>query len=434
VEKILSLARQVADQAEVFYASSKETPVGFEANRLKQIRTRQSTLMALRIIKEGRIGFAATSRLDNPQALVEAALETSQFGAKAMFELPSTSNYPQVNVFDSEVEKVSLEQMVQMGQVLIDKVKAHTPELLCDARVNKATVSVKIVNSNGGHHSYNKSLFGIGLEGNLIRGTDILFVEESKNSCHPILEYNDLAESVIKQLELAKNMAKVNSGNLPVVFTPKGIASGLIAPLAVAFNGKLVLQGASPLVHKKGESIFDPRFSLWDDATQPYRPYSSPCDDEGIPCRRLPLIEKGVVSHFFYDLQTAGLANTQSTGHGSRTGGSLPNPMTSALIVDEGDMSFENMIKDMKEGLVIEALMGAEQGNLLAGDFSGNVLLGYKVEHGECVGRVKDTMVSGNIYSVLRQLVALGNTSTWVGAALKTPPLYIPVLAVASKD
>ena len=97
-------------------------------------------------------------------------------------------------------------------------------------------------------------------------------------------------------------------------------------------------------------------------------------------------------------------------------------------------MSFENMVNDMKEGLVVEVLMGAEQGNILAGDFSGNVLLGYKVEHGEFVGRVKDTMVSGNIYSALRQLAALGNKSIWVGAALKTPPLYFPSLAVASKS
>ena len=433
MEEILSLAEKVADQAEVYIASVKETPVGFEANRLKQIRTRQSTTIALRLIKGGRLGFAASSRLDNPQALVEAALETTQFGARARFELPSALDYPLVNIYDPEVEKVSLEQMVQMGQSLIDKVRAHTPELLCDARVNKATVSVQIVNSKGGRSSYKKSLFSIGLDGNLIRGTDILFVEETQNSCHPVLEYHDLAESVIKQLELAKNLAQINSGNFPVIFTPRGVANGLMAPLAVAFNGKLVLQGASPLGQRKGECIFDPRFSLWDDATQPYRPHSSPCDDEGIPCRRLPLIERGVVSHFFYDLQTAGLANTQSTGHGSRATGGLPIPMASALIVEEGDMSFENMVNDMKEGLVVEVLMGAEQGNLLAGDFSGNVLLGYKVERGEFVGRVKDTMVSGNIYSALRQLTALGNKSMWVGAALKTPPLYFSSLAVASK-
>jgi PmbA protein len=87
----------------------------------------------------------------------------------------------------------------------------------------------------------------------------------------------------------------------------------------------------------------------------------------------------------------------------------------------------------MKEGLVVEQLIGAEQGNVLGGEFSGNVLLGYKVEGGEFVGRVKDTMVSGNIYDALRELAAIGSEAKWVGSILKTPALYLPSLAVASK-
>lgn len=434
MEELLSLAQKAADEAEVYSVSVIETPVHFEANRLKQIRTRQSTSTTLRVIKNGRLGFVSSSRQDNPKGLVADAVETSQFGAQARFMLPSSLTYPRVSIFDSKVEKVEVEQMAQLGQSLIDKIRAHTPELLCDASVTKAVVSVQIRNSRGGHANYKKSLFGLAVEGNLIRGTDMLFVGEFQNSCHPLLDYQEVAESVIKQLELAKRQASVSSGNLPVVFTPKGVASAIMAPLSVPFNGKLVLQGASPLGHRLGETAFDPRLSVWDDATQPFRPQSSPCDDEGIPRQKLSLIEKGTISHFYYDLQTAGLANTVSTGHGSRMTGSAPMPTPSALVIDEGDVTFEDMIRDMKEGLVIETLMGAEQGNVLAGDFSGNVLLGYKVERGEFVGRVKDTMVSGNIYSAMHQLAALGNKARWVGSTLKTPPLCFTSLPVASKS
>ena len=87
----------------------------------------------------------------------------------------------------------------------------------------------------------------------------------------------------------------------------------------------------------------------------------------------------------------------------------------------------------MKEGLIIEYLMGAEQGNILGGDFSGNVLLGYKVESGKIVGRVKDTMVSGNVYRILEQVTAIGSEAKWVGGFLQTPHLYCPSLSVASK-
>jgi len=77
--------------------------------------------------------------------------------------------------------------------------------------------------------------------------------------------------------------------------------------------------------------------------------------------------------------------------------------------------------------------MGAEQGNILGGDFSGNVLLGYKVERGKIVGRVKDTMVSGNIYQLLKQITAIGSEPKWVGSFLSTPHLYCPSLSVAAK-
>jgi len=91
------------------------------------------------------------------------------------------------------------------------------------------------------------------------------------------------------------------------------------------------------------------------------------------------------------------------------------------------------MVSDIKEGLVIEMVMGADQGNILGGDFSGNVLLGYKVESGKIVGRVKDIMVSGNIYQLLKQIAAIGSEARWVGGMVNTPPLYCPSLSVASK-
>jgi PmbA protein len=91
------------------------------------------------------------------------------------------------------------------------------------------------------------------------------------------------------------------------------------------------------------------------------------------------------------------------------------------------------MVEDIKEGLVVEQLMGAGQGNILGGDFSGNVLLGYKVENGKIVGRVKDTMVSGNVYQALKDIVALGSATRWVGGFLQTPHICCPGISVASK-
>ncbi len=108
-------------------------------------------------------------------------------------------------------------------------------------------------------------------------------------------------------------------------------------------------------------------------------------------------------------------------------------PSPSAFIIAAGEASFDEMVQDIKEGLVVEQLMGAEQGNILGGDFSGNVLLGFKVESGKIVGRVKDTMVSGNVYQALKDIGAMGKEAKWVGGALHIPAIYIPRLSVASR-
>jgi len=433
MEDLLKQASKVAEEAEVFAVSRSETDAVFEANRLKQVVTRETSGRALRLIKGGRIGFSASNKVNGTKELVAMALEMAPFGAEAKFRFPSLQSYLKLEVYDSKVEKVTEEQMVELGQSLIDKVRAHTPELVCQSGVSKNTISVEIWNSRGGRATYKKSVFSLSVEGVLIRGTDMLFVGDSESSCRPITDHKTVSHNTLEQLERAKETAPSVEGKLPVIFTPLGVASTLLMPIAMAVNGKTVLQGASPLGHRKGEQVFDKRLSIRDDSMIEYRPGSRFCDDEGVPSQRTPLIAKGMVANFLYDLQTAALAGTKSTGSGSRSLASLPSPSLSAIVIEEGDTSFEDMLADIKDGLVVEELMGASMGNVLGGDFSGNVLLGYRVKNGKLVGRVKDTMVTGNIYEALKEVKAVGNKARWVGGVVLTPHICCPGLAVSTK-
>jgi PmbA protein len=432
LEQILALAQKQAGAAEVFEVSSEETLAHFEANRLKQLQTSQSTSVALRIIKNGRIGYATAAGSVRAKDLIAAAVETAAFGSEAKFELPGAQSYPEVGVFDSKVSAIATDDMIRLGEAMVAAVTAHTPGILCDASVEREVISVRLLNSRGAQASYRKSYFSLSIEGTLIEGTDMLFVGESDNSCRPLADTKKITDVVLRQLDLAKNRAKAPTRALPVIFTPDGV-SVLMMPLMSAFNGKTVFEGASPLGNKVGQPGFDKAFSLHDDPTIPYRPGSRPCDDEGVPSRRTPLVSHGVVKGFLYDLRTAGLAGKKSTGNGSRGGISAPSPSPSALVVAPGKTSFADMVADIKEGLVVEQLIGAGQGNLLGGDFSGNVLLGYKIENGKLVGRVKDTMVSGNVYQVLKDIPAIGSEAKWVGGMLYTPPIYCQGLSVSSK-
>ena len=434
MEDILAQAKQAAEEAEVFMVTAEETPVQFEANRLKHIQSKQSSYAALRIVKNGRIGYAISSGESGSRDLVSAAVETAEFGMKAEFELPSLTLYPEIKVFDPDVESVSLDEMVKLGEELVATVRGHSQDILCQAEVNKGITSVRIINSRGGEVNYKQSTFTLSIEGHLIRNTDMLFVGESESSCHPISETRAITDVVLRQLELAKNQARLTSKRMPVVFTPSGVASALIPPLMAAFNGKIVLEGASPIGNRTGEPVFDRKLSLRDDPTIDYRPESRPADDEGVPSRCTPLVEEGKVANFIYDLQTAALARTQSTGNGTRNSGGLLAPAPTAFILTPGNTTFEEMVNDVKEGLVIEYLMGAAQGNILSGDFSGNVLLGYKIESGRIVGRVKDTMVSGNVYQLLKEITAVGSDAKWEGGSINTPSFYCPGVSVAVKN
>jgi len=89
VEDILTQAKKAAEAAEVFEVSAEETTAQFEANRLKHIQSKQSTSVALRIIKGGRLGYATTTELGDVQNLINNAVQTAQFGMRAKFELPS---------------------------------------------------------------------------------------------------------------------------------------------------------------------------------------------------------------------------------------------------------------------------------------------------------------------------------------------------------
>jgi PmbA protein len=102
--------------------------------------------------------------------------------------------------------------------------------------------------------------------------------------------------------------------------------------------------------------------------------------------------------------------------------GSYPTPGLVNLLIQPGIGSLCDLIGQLDEGLVVDQLLGG--GAEISGDFSVNVELGYRVQNGQITGRVKDTMIAGNVYTVLKQLVALGGDADWNG------PCYTPSLIV----
>lgn len=412
-QKLLDRAAAKHGNAEVFGVTSEHRHVEFEANRAKNIGQNQASGVALRIInRDGRIGFTSTSDDAKVDELVDRVGSLAEYGAEAKFEFPGSASYADVPSYDDRAEEVTDEEMLTLGQSAVDAILSEFPEALCSVDVNKRTHEQVLLNSAGGEVGYRGTNCSFFLAVELIRGTDMLSVWDGTVSVRPIAQENvdTLVGKILRRLRDSQNIVDAPTGkDLPVVFSPGGCVSTFLPPLLSGFNGKNVATGSSPLIDRWGEKMLDERISIWDDPLHPMTPQTHPVDDEGIPSRRIDFIRDGVIGEPYFDLQTAGETGKTSTGCGLRGVSTTPSPSTSYIMMAGGDTPASEIFDGVEKGVLVEQLLGAGQGNELGGDFRANLSLGFLIENGEIVGRVKDTMISGNVYETLKQVETLSS-------------------------
>jgi PmbA protein len=187
------------------------------------------------------------------------------------------------------------------------------------------------------------------------------------------------------------------------------------------------------LIGKVGEKIFDSKLTVLDDATLDGRYNSAPYDAEGVPHQRNAFIENGVLKGFYYDLKTAAQSGVQSTGNGSRGLFGPPNPAPTNLILGAGETQLADLIAGIDEGLLVEDVLGLGQGNIISGAFSNPISLGFKIEKGEIVGRVKDVSIAGNVYDLLKEITAVSRETQWVYTNVNMPYILMADMNVIAK-
>jgi len=433
MEDILNLAKKQAQIAEVYYAKSSVVPVAFEAGVLKSVEGKETELWALRLVKNGREGFAVTVGASGKKELVNMALECADFGQEVSYKLPCMADLPKVQTYDPQIEKVSTEQMVQNCQDLCNFVKELNGNIVPEAQMEKGINNIRLINSEGFEGDYQSSDCGAYIDGTLVRGTDMLFLGSGENIVIAKLDFDYMKKEVKRQYDWAiQGNKEIKSGFMPVIFTPEGFMASFMPSLLSSLNGKTVFMGASPLAKKLGKKIFDGCFSLTDAQTLNLCPASRPFDGEGMPSHNLSLCQNGLLNNFIYDIKTAWQAGARSTSSASRGGGNVGGASFTNLMIPNGQTPLKDMISNIKEGLIVEKLLGAGQGNTLSGDFSGNVLLGYKIEEGQVVGRVKDVMISGNVFELLKEIGDMASDARFT-ASFYAPSFMFPKVYVAAQ-
>lgn len=424
-EQLLELAaKSGAEAAEVFQSRSLSRPVFFEANRLKQLESAQSEGTALRLWRGGRPGLAVAYGPVDAQNLVDRAIALSQLNQPENIELTAAqgSSYPDVG------EAVPVEVLVNWGKEAIALVRDPYPEVLCSAEWDCEVESTRLLNSLGLDCSYTDTTLSCYLSGEWVRGDDFLSVGDGQTQ-RGHLEPAILAQRILQRLDWSKENVSSPTGRVPVLFTSKA-ADMLWGTVQAALNGKLVIEKSSPWSDHLGEAVISNALTISQDPD--VGPFSCPFDDEGTPTHSLVFIQNGILQLFYTDHTTGRILGNGTTGNGFRPGlGSYPTPGLFNLLIQPGSRDLEQLIAQLDDAIVVDQMLGGGAG--LSGDFSINVDLGYRIKNGEIIGRVKDTMVAGNVYTALKQVLELGSDADWNGACY-TPSIIVEGLSTTGRS
>lgn len=430
IAQLLEQAARRAEAADATVKSDETVTLVFESGRLKSTSWSQERGVNFRVRANGRLGFAG-STANNPEALVEAALASAAIGDQGELILPAPSPLQAVRTHSPAAAAASVAELAALGQSLVERL-AHDGWQV-NVTVERSAGTVRVANTRGVEAAYDLTAVSLSAEVTRVSGDDILMVGDYYAAAdlpgEPAVA--SLAESILRRVGWAARPSAPPRGEIPVLFTPAG-STALFLPLRQACLGKAVLQGISPLAGRVGTRVFDPSLTLTDDPWVPGAPGSRAIDDEGVPTRRLPLVQGGVVGGFIYDLETAARAHVPATGHARRTTFGKPQAGYSNLVVSPGTLAWAELLAGIADGLVVDDLIGVGQGNVIGGAFSHPVALAYRVIGGEIVGRVKDAAVAGNAYELLGRIAGLGRDVEWRGS-LAVPPILLEGVSVAPR-
>jgi len=430
---ILKRLKAQADQVEVVNVQSESTKIGFEANRLKSSQVEETRGVAVRVVKDGRLGFAASSDASATDKLVTNALESADYGDKIPLAFPAPQPAPQVTTFDQSIIDMPIPRLVEIGQEIVDIILQVEPEARVNIELNRGVQRLSLRNQTGAEVSFERSPFSVSFEVARVEGDDVLIMFDVAGTTVWEHDYLAAARKLGEKLRLAQKSASIRSGQMPVLFAPTGsLVLGL--PLMLGLNGKNVYTQNSPMAGKVGEKLFDDKISVIDDPTIHGKFGSASYDDEGVAHRRNVLVDQGVLKSFLYDLKTAAQSGVESTGNGSRSLFRPPAPSPTNLIFKAGETPVADMIAGIDEGLLVEDALGLGQGNVISGAFSNSLSLAFKIEKGEIVGRVKDVSIAGDVYDLLQDVAAVSRETEWVYYNFNLPYILLPNMNVVAKE
>ncbi len=435
MEKLLKLAMKKADQAEVVLLEKNSIPVNYYNLRVMDVIEMDLKEVCLRVVKNGRLGMATGSLLDDNSVLVENALRAAEFGSKADFRFPAAVKTKTAEIFDERLAKLTGEEITADAAEVAEKIKSRDSKIMVNLYFERVLKKMTVLNSSGLNASYLQTLY-TGCLLHMFPGSKEGINKEIVE-CRYFKYPDSKIDELIEEVKYTKKNITVPTGKLPVIFKPSATWS-IVFRLLVGVNGDNIVQKTSPIRDKLGQRIFPEILSFTDDPTRPWAPGSVPFDDEGVATTKKPIVEKGILKSFIFNLPSGAASGKGSTGNAFKkttwdSGVEYPPAIYfTNLVMEPGAMKFEDMIAEIDLGVVITDVIGFHSGNMLQGEFSMNVGMGTVVKKGKIAGRAMDTMIAGNVYEDFFKIKALSDRieyNPWV----YSPDMYFSEMSVSGK-
>jgi len=444
LDEALGVLRAAGAQGDAYLEHRRTLNLNVRESVLEDVARAELRGIAVRAMKDGRLGFVHSSavHLDDARRAAEMAIGLAKAGtprddlviAPPVAPGDGHDEGEPHRLFDATIEERTIDEKVDRCRQTEATAMAHDPRVTRSngAGYSESLAGFWIGNTRGLFRHYRKSYLTVGVE----------VVAEGDGEMQPgqrgaeAIRWNDLPDPIDLGRRAASRAADllggrpVPTGRYPIIISPDAGWTFLVY-LTVALNGEHLSRGRSWLVDRDDPVIGSPLVTVRDDGLHAKGPASIPFDAEGVNTDETVLLEAGRVSGQLLDLATGKRMEAASNGHARRESyEGLPEIGAHNIYLEPGHMSPDDLISDVKEGLWVWGLSGWWIGLDPSNPNYSSAAFGLWIENGEPTKPVARVTIAGGIEEILRGVSAVGSDLEW-NYPTKTPTFLVSEMAVS---
>lgn len=429
-----------AEEAEAFVSSEDIISIIIKKAMI-EARQGAPSGVGVRVVVDGKLGFAATSGTDEAQIgkVAKEAVAVARIRPldPDFTHLPDPIERPSKDgIVDNRLvefsEKDALKEVKMLTKTTLERDK-RIKSLEGYIGVGRGVYAV--ANSRGIAAATKASYLDGGIycvaaeNGKQKTGSEFLVSRELEDLSDTGTKAADRAVKMLEAKPLGKSLKTTT------VWENRAIGDLLANMLKAASNARNVQEGKSYFKGKVGEKVASNILTIIDDGQLPEGLWTQKIDAEGVPMQTTPLIEKGVLETHLYDSYSAFREKRASSGNARRE---LPEPFlktptvsTTNLVVNPGRKNLEELIAEVDEGVFItDYVMGVGHANTITGEFSVVAPNAFLIRKGETVNPLEPITIAGNFFHALKKVQELGCDTRLLSVG-RIPSIVIGELTVS---